>query len=509
LSILAAIALISLVAVALVTRSVQAQPAAGEVRVTLFHDTHLHGNLEGPNDITFAHYVGLINQLRAELPAPGYSLFVGNGDDLAPSLMSSVFRGDHIVDSFNAAGLDVETFGNHEFDYGPDNLRRILGMARYPYVSANVRDAATGDAFGAEVGARRWLIKEVGGVRFGFTGLAPEDTSNIANTGPGVTVLDPVAAMQEVVPQMRADGAQIVVLLSHLCTEHTEVVVALVDGIDVAVGDHCSRVLEQPRVINGAIVSRRGDELRLLGQLDLYISGGRIARHTYMQHTVRADGPVDAQLGNIMASYQARLDAELLAEVGITNAPLDATREAVRGAESTAGNLVADALRDWEEADIGLTNGGGIRGERVFPAGLLRKRDVAELLPFANYATLLRLSGAQVVQALENGVSQVAEGGGRFPQVSGVAFAYDPTVPVGGRVREVTVGGAPLDADAQYTVATNDFMASGGDGYSMLQESEVLIPSTAGPLLANLVMEYVQARGTITPTVEGRIRALP
>src|ERR671930_1100149 len=162
-----------------------AQPA--ELRVTLFHDTHIHGNIQGREGVSFAHYVGLLKQLRAELPAPGRTLFVGNGDDIAaaaiaaperevftaPTLLTAVSGGQHTVDALNAAGIDATTLGYNEFDVGTDRLRQLLAGARYPYVTANLRDARTGDAFGEEFGVRRWVIREVGGVKVGLTGLAP------------------------------------------------------------------------------------------------------------------------------------------------------------------------------------------------------------------------------------------------------------------------------------------------------------------------------------------------
>jgi len=477
-----------------------------EVRVTLFHDTHLHGNLEGQDGVTLAHYVGLIRQLRADLPEPANSLFLGNGDDVGPSLMSSVFRGRHTAEALSAGGLDVNTFGNHEFDFGPDNLRDVILRADYPYVTANVRDSGTGDAFGSDLGVRKWLIRQIAGVRFGITGLAPADTATLTNVGPNATVLDPVDAMRAVVPEMRAAGAQVVVLLSHLCGDDTERVAALVDGIDVAVGDHCSRVLEQPRVINGTIISRRGDEMKLVGQLDLYIANGRVARFIYTQHTVRAEGPVDQGIAGLVSRYKNQLDADLLTEVGEATSALDATRNVVRGEESAAGNLIADALRAWRSSHVAIQNGGGIRGDRVFGPGVLLKRDIQEMLPFANYGVVLQLSGADLWVALENGVSQAEQGAGRFPQVSGLAFTWDPAAPVGARVQQVLVGDEPLDMDAVYTVATNDFMAAGGDGYDVLRNADVLVPASAGPLLTNLVIDYIQGRGAVAIEVEGRIR---
>ena len=484
-----------------------AQPAA-DVRVTLFHDTHLHGQLEGPEGVTFGHYVGLVKQRRASLPTPGASLLLGNGDDIAPSLMSSVFGGQHIIDSFNAAGLDADTFGNHEFDLGPDPLLELMRSARYPIVSANVRDVRTGDVFGAEAGAHKWAIKTVAGIRFGFTGLAPVTTPEASSPGPNVEFLDPAAAIREVVPLMRADGAQVVVLLSHLCGPDTQAVVAQVSGIDVAVGDHCAEVLQQPLVINGTIVSRRGDELRFLGQLDLFInpSTGRISRHEFALLRISAQEPLDAATDAVLQTYRARLAAELAAPAGETTVPLEVTRPVMRSGEAAAGNLVADALRAWGKSDLALQNGGGVRGERTYGPGVLTKRDVSEMLPFANYGTILRVSGAQLVAALENGVSQVEQQGGRFPQVSGMQVVFDPSAAPGERIREVLVRGQPLDPDASYTLTTIDFLANGGDGYDVLKPAEVLVPASQGALQTSMLLDYLADQGTVSPEIEGRIR---
>jgi 2',3'-cyclic-nucleotide 2'-phosphodiesterase/3'-nucleotidase len=474
-------------------------------RVTLFHDTHLHGQLEGADRQTIADYVGLINAQRAKLPPGSYSFFVGNGDDVASSLLSALFRGQHVVDSFNAAKLDVDTFGNHDFDLGPDRLLELIAGSRFNWVSANIRDARTGDVFGSEVGARQWVIKDAGPVKIGFTGLAPEETPTASSPGPNVQVLPAADALREVVPRMRQDGAQIVVLLSHLCAPDTERVVSEVSGIDVAVGDHCAGVLEQPKLVGDTIVSRRGDELRLLGQLDLVISDGRIVQHAYNQFRVLPDGPTDEATAAVLQGYRDRLTAELQQPAGETTEPLVAVRGVVRTGEATAGNLVADALRAWGGADVALQNGGGLRGERTFGPGVLTRADVNELLPFPNYATLLRVSGWQLLAALENGFSQVETTGGRFPQISGMRVTYDPSAEPGSRVQEIVIGDTPINLDASYTLATIDFLANGGDGYSMLRDAEVLIPPTGGPVQAALLLEYLAANGIVSPAVEGRI----
>jgi len=128
------------------------------------------------------------------------------------------------------------------------------------------------------------------------------------------------------------------------------------------------------------------------------------------------------------------------------------------------------------------------------------------MLPFANYAVVLRLSGADLWTALENGVSRAEQGDGRFPQISGLTFSWDPAAPAGSRIQEILFAGQPLDPGATFSLATNDFMAAGGDGYSVLENAEVVVPASAGPLLSTLVIDYIAERGSVAPDVEERIR---
>jgi len=154
-------------------------------------------------------------------------------------------------------------------------------------------------------------------------------------------------------------------------------------------------------------------------------------------------------------------------------------------------------------------NGGGIRADRTYDAGAkLTRRDILTELPFGNLTMLTEIPGSQVLAALENGVSQVEKGAGRFPQVSGVTFTYDPSAEPGSRVSEVMVNGAPLEADKLYKVAVNDYILGGGDGYTALGGGKVIVDTGAGQLVANDVMAYVEKMGTVKPTVEGRIKVL-
>jgi 2',3'-cyclic-nucleotide 2'-phosphodiesterase (5'-nucleotidase family) len=163
-------------------------------------------------------------------------------------------------------------------------------------------------------------------------------------------------------------------------------------------------------------------------------------------------------------------------------------------------------MRASTKADVAITNGGGIRSGRVYPPGsTITRRDVLAELPFDNRIVVIEAPGADIKAALENGLSQLPNAGGRFPQVSGMTVEADISRPPGSRVISIRVGDAPLDDKRMYTVATNDFMSRGGDGYTMFVNDARLLPDPDGPLLANDVMVYIRKLGTVKTGVEGRI----
>lgn len=290
------------------------EPADGAV-VTIFHETHTHGDLAGgmrsPPNVTFARYVGLRNALRACLPDPANSLFLGNGDDISPTLKGVRTDGQHTIDAFNAAGFDANTFGFSETELVAV-LRERVAASRFTWVSANVREGDSPDeVFAFAQGARPWIIKELAGVRVGITGLrgvtfSPGQPPPLSEEG--VRVVDEVKAMKQVLQQMHAAGAQIVVLLSHMIHEDTLRVVRSVEGIDVALGTHLpDATLQpdlQPEIVNGSIVAVAGPyDMQGLGQLDLTIRDGQIVDYAFRRHIPSATGPVDREVEAVLARY--------------------------------------------------------------------------------------------------------------------------------------------------------------------------------------------------------------
>jgi 2',3'-cyclic-nucleotide 2'-phosphodiesterase (5'-nucleotidase family) len=214
----------------------------------------------------------------------------------------------------------------------------------------------------------------------------------------------------------------------------------------------------------------------------------------------------DPEVAAVVKGYEDKLSKELDIEIGSTVGELDSRSAIVRSQEAAIGNLIADAIRAATGADVAITNGGGIRANRQYPAGAkLTRRDILSELPFGNTSIMVEITGADIKAALENGVSQMENRAGRFPQVSGLKIEVDAKAPAGSRVVSVTVGGAPLDLARKYKVASNNFMLSGGDGYASLGKGKVLIGDTDGKLLANEVMSYVRKVQTVDARTEGRI----
>src|SRR5690606_30587069 len=199
----------------------------------------------------------------------------------------------------------------------------------------------------------------------------------------------------------------------------------------------------------------------------------------------------DPDTMTLIKKFQDQLSAELDVEIGTIANELDSRRATVRNQESSWGNLITDAIKSATGADVAMYSGGGIRGDKVYPAGsVLTRRDVFTEMPFGNRIVMVTVSGADLLAALENGFSQAETGAGRFPQVSGIVVEADLTKPPGQRVVTAMVNGQPLDPAATYKLATSNFQQAGGDGYDMLNNGEMLINEQASNLDASTVINY-------------------
>jgi len=436
----------------------------------------------------------LVKQYREKEPC---TLLLFAGDLISPSVESSVFKGAQLIDGFNRLGVDAAVFGNHEFDYGPAELQKRVAESKFPWVATNVMNPPGARLF---PGARLYVIRNVCGVNVGVFGLLTPSTASSSSPGP-VWFGGPTAVAAAMVPILRRNGAQRIIALTHMTVEEDRAMLAVVAGVDLVIGGH-EHVPLTSRV-GDRLIAKAGVDARWLGVTRVALTGRPVATHELIPITDKT--PSDPAMAALSKRYSDALSRDLQIVIGETTVALDARNAVVRQQESPLGNYIADVMRAAVGADLTITNGGGIRTDALFPAGPIRRRDVFAWLPFGNIVTKVAVTGAAVRAALENGVSQWQQVAGRFPQVSGLQFTFNPDRPAGSRVLGVTVGGRPLDDAATYTVATNDFMLRGGDGYAMFTTGQVLISPSGGPLMVTAVMEAIQRARTISPRAEGRI----
>jgi 5'-nucleotidase len=441
----------------------------------------------------------LVRRVRDENPN---TLFLFGGDTLSPSPLSSVLQGRQMIAAFNALGLDLATFGNHEFDFGPGALAERMGESRFAWLSANVRDRASGKPFG---GAERSRLVTLGGVAVGLFGLTMAGAAQTSSPGPDVVFDEPLATGRAVADELRRRGARVVVALTHQPMTDDRALAAGAD-VDLVLGghEHEPLVAEERR----AIVTKPGSDARYLVRVDLWLTReGRLVERTWSFQEVSARVPPAPAMAALVEGYARQTRDMLATVVGRSAVPLEARASRLRTSETNLGNFVADVMRERLGADVALTNGGGIRSEQEFPAGPITRGDVLGFLPFANVAVTLELGGADLRLALEQGLAGLEREAGAFLQVSGLTLTYDPRREAGRRVLTVSVNGAPLDEARTYVVAANDYLLRGGDGFTAFARGRVLVGPESGPDLAAIVLEAIGRRGTIAPALEGRIRS--
>lgn len=426
------------------------------------------------------------------------------GDFLSPSTMSSVFQGSQMVAGLNAVGVDLVTFGNHEFDFGEEVTRERMRESRFTWVSSNVLEPGTGLPFASAVS---FFLRDINGIRVAFLGLTTPETGVLSKGGKSLKFLDPVAAAKEVVARAKRTRADVIVALTHQDMAADKKLAAAVPEIDVILGGHEHDPLDAK--VGKTLILKTGSDAVNLGRIDLLVSVGKDGRRVETKWeliAVTADIPEKPEVAALVKVYEGRMASQLSVVAGATAVPLDTRNETVRQKEAPVGNLIADVMREAMQADVALVNGGGIRGNAVTPAGPLTRGDVLKILPFANKIVTLEVTGDMLRAALENGLSQHEKIAGRFPQVSGIRYVFDPKKPAGSRLVSVTVGGKALDPAARYSLATFEFLMGGGDGYAMLQQAKVLVNPMSGPMDSDVILDRLKA-GPIAPSTDGRIQA--
>ena len=482
-------------------------PSAGYAEATRITFLHINDVNEIEPRRGAGGFAPLMTLLERERAASAHSITTFGGDLFSPSLLSGFTKGAHMVEMMNAIGTDVAVVGNHEYDFGPEAAARNFLASTFPWLGTNVvgSDGKPADGLVAS------HLIERGGFKVGFFGLVTPETEILSSPGNEIAFAPVIETARQAVEDLKAQGAELIVALTHQFISDDRHLAADVEGIHLILGGHDHVLIATD--VEGTAILKSSHNARYLAVADLHVE--RIEHDGGTSPSVRPEWRLvstagiepQAEIQALVDARTAMLDEELNVVIGKTAVELDSRRFSVRSRETNFGNLIAEAIRRGTGADVGLTNGGGIRGDRTYAAGTaLTRRNVFEELPFGNATVLLELTGTELRAALENGVSQVEDMAGRFPQISGMTLVYDPQASVGSRVVTIEVGGEPLNPGRIYTVATNDYMAGGGDGYAALKKGRQLIDAAGGTLMASMVIDYIAAEGTVAQQTDGRIR---
>lgn len=515
-----------------------AQAAAGNFTLNVLHINDMHSRVESISEFDstcavdaeaagecfggFGRLATKLRERRAELASTGANvLTLDAGDQSQGSLFYITYKGKAEVEFMNTIGFDAMALGNHEFDNGPDSLAELIEIAQFPVISGNTKVAA-GQKLADQL--EELAILEVGGEKIGILSVLTAETGILSSPGPNVTFQDEIEYLTEAAARLRADGVNKVLLLSHVGFTRDQEIAAAVEGISAIIGGHSHTLLsntvegapayatlvENPAgravpIVQAFAYSKYLGDLQLEFDADGYVttaSGDTVL----LDASIVPDEAIEARIAELAEPIE-RMKTTPVAEVA---ADIDGSRETCRTGECQMGNVVTDAmlarLAD-QDITIAITNGGGLRAS--IGAGTATMGDVLTVLPFQNTLATMRLSGADIVASLESGVSAIEEGAGRFPQVSGLRFTFDPSVaPNSGRVSAVEVreGDAwvPIDPAKMYGVATNNFMRNGGDGYALFA-TNAQDAYDYGPGLEEVLAEYLSNNEPYTPVIDGRI----
>jgi len=430
----------------------------------------------------------------------GALICVHAGDALSPSLFSSLDHGAHMIALLNEVGIDVFVPGNHEFDFGPAIYRQRMSEAHFSILAANLHEADGSPLPGHQDS----LALTIAGRTIAIIGATYDATRAVSR--PGDLQFGPtVSTIIEKASTARAQGADFVTAIIH-ADRKTGNDIMKSGAVDLVLSGHNHDLHIDFDGRTAFMESAQDANYVTSVDVDLAASGGgtlwwpnfRIAD----TREILPDPSMQAEVDALKAGLATNLKAALVR----TETPLDSRTQIVRSQECAIGNLFADAIRQATGADIALLNGGGIRGNRLYEAGsLLTLGNIVEELPFENKTLVLPVSGRTLQLAIENGLSQAGHPSGRFPHLSGMHVLADPARPPGSRILEIHIGDTTLEPDQTYRLATNDYLAQGGDGYLMLAGAGTVSRDSGNRLISQDVAHALKGFGQVAPKVEGRL----
>ena len=435
------------------------------------------------------------------------------GDQFQGSLFFTQYGGEVAAEFMTQLGYDAMAVGNHEFDNGPEGLSAFLDLVEFPVLSANI-DVSQNNMLADRV--QKAVTLDVGGEQVGVISVLAEDTPETSSPGDSVIFSSTVDAAQAEIDRLTEEGVNKIVLLTHVGLPEDQRLAEALTGVDIIIGGHSHTLLSNsdenaagpsPTMANDVPIFQAYAYGKYLGEIDVtFDDAGEVTDISGEPRLLDASVAEDEAVKARVTELAAPLEEVRNEVIGQTTSNIEGNRDVCRAQECSGGNLVADAMLDRvkdQGIQIAIANAGGIRAS--IEEGDVTMGEVLTVLPFQNTLSTFQVLGSQMLAALENGVSQIEDGAGRFPQIAGMTFEVDPAAEAGGRISNVMVGGEPLDPSATYGVVSNNYVRNGGDGYAMFRDAENAYDF--GPDLADVVADYIANRGApYEPYTDGRIK---
>ncbi len=426
----------------------QGEPALDvERKVLILYTNDEHGWMEGVDDnLGAANLVGTWED-NHDLDSYDAVIKLSGGDMWTGPAISTWFKGESMVEVLNAIDYTAATVGNHEFDFGLEQLTKNEMASTFPFVSANIRYKSNGET-PTDIGIQRFVVQDIGDLRVGITGLTTTSTpvtTNPANVSE-FEFLDYADALREVVPEMRNEGATLILVPGHVCMFELRAIASQVQDLDVNFlgGGHCNELVAE--TFSGIPTLVGGSHLAAYGWAELTVSADGVALGDMGTDWTDSGAPADPAVAEVVARWQEQTDGALNVKIGELDQPLGR-----RSLEQQA--LITESWLYWfPTADVAITNLGGFRAD--LPAGDVTQGTIINVFPFSNVIVEVDLTGQQLLRILGRRSADLAIGG---VEQSGGAWRFKRS-------------GDEVDRDQTYTVLVNDFMWAGGDGYDELVE---------------------------------------
>ncbi|KAF1944831.1 5'-nucleotidase-like protein [Clathrospora elynae] len=466
----------------------------------------------------YARFQSLVNYYRDDERFQGQTkvLTFFSGDAFNPSIESSITKGHHMVPVLNNIGTDVSCVGNHDLDFGVRQYRYLTAKCKFPWLLANVHDPALGEGVPLGNAKKTVMLTASNGIKVGVIGLAEREWLDTINAlPPDIIYKSASATAKELIPGLKEQGAEIIVCVSHQREPNDNKLAKQVGGglIDIILGGHDHYYSYS--LINGTQVLRSGTDFKQLSHIEAWRKPeGAGWDFKIIRRDVMSSIPQDPQAMALVEEQTKEIGKRLDKPIGYTAAPLDARFTTVRTKESNIGNFVCDLMRYYYSADCCIMAAGTIRGDQIYPPGLLKLKDIVNCFPFEDPVVVLKVTGKAIREALENGVSNYPALEGRFPQVSNISFEVDYSKPPHSRIQSVLIDREPVDETREYVLATRGYMGRGKgmsplaynlcyifnksyvDGYtSLLIEEEggvakELVSEENGVLISTILRQY-------------------